>query len=69
MSDKDIEKLIREVQRSEGWRVERGSKHYKCFAPDGETIVTVSTTPSSRNAIKNAYADLRRAGLDLKGRN
>jgi hypothetical protein len=67
MADKDIEKLIREVQRAEGWRVERGSKHYKLFAPDGATIITVSTTPSSPNVLRKVRSQLRRAGLELKG--
>ncbi|TVR75045.1 MAG: hypothetical protein EA415_04750 [Sphaerobacteraceae bacterium] len=67
MSDKDIEKLIRQVRRSEGWRVERDSKHYKLFAPDGVTIITVSVTPSSPNVIKKVRSQLRRAGLDLEG--
>jgi hypothetical protein len=67
MADKDVEKLIREVRGAEGWRVVRGSKHYKLFAPDGTTIITVSATPSSPNVIKKVRSQLRRAGLDLKG--
>lgn len=67
MADKEVERLIRQVRNAEGWRVVRGSKHYKLFAPDGVTIITVSTTPSSPNAIKKVYSQLRRAGLDLKG--
>lgn len=67
MANKEIEKLLRQVRKAEGWRVERGSKHYKLYAPDGYTIITVSTTPSSPNVVEKVHAQLRRAGLDLKG--
>jgi hypothetical protein len=39
------------VQATQGWRVEEGD-HYKAFAPDGETIITISKTPGSQTRIK-----------------
>lgn len=67
MANKEIEKLMRQVRRTPGWRVDIGTKHYKIFAPDGVTIITVSKTPSSQNAIKTVRTQLRKAGLDLEG--
>jgi hypothetical protein len=63
MSDKEIERLIRELRRTPGWRVERGRKHYKAFAPDGKTIVVIPGTPSSSRSIKKVLSQLRRAGF------
>lgn len=58
----DETKAIVAALIAQGWRVELG-KHYKAFAPDGKSIVVLSTTPGDRRAIKNAISQLRRAGF------
>lgn len=58
---KDIRKLTKKL-RKQGWQIEEARKHIKCWAPDGETMVTIPSTPSDHRAIKNAKAQLRRSG-------
>lgn len=62
----DVKKWRREAIRC-GWRIaERGGGgHEKWFAPNGRSIVTVSTTPISACTVRNLRADLRRAGLSI----
>jgi hypothetical protein len=59
-SQKDIDKAIRDLVR-EGWSFRRGSKHGKLQTPSGRDIVTVSMTPSGRNAVKIFYGNVKRA--------
>lgn len=54
----DMKKLRRELLR-EGWRIEQGIKHIKCFHPKGGYI-TMSCTPSCRYAAVNARRDVER---------
>jgi hypothetical protein len=51
---KEIKELLREAER-QGWRVERRSRHYMLFAPDGKGMVTIASTPSSPRAILTAW--------------
>lgn len=34
------------------------------YSPDGRTIITVAATPSDFRGLRNARAELRRAGLE-----
>lgn len=63
---KEVKELIKEAKR-QGWRVKEG-KHYKLYAPDGETIVVVGKTPSDRRSLENSISDMRKAGFRWKGR-
>jgi hypothetical protein len=58
------EKLPRKRALALGWRIlPLKSGHERWLSPDGKTQVLVSGTPSDHRAMKNALADLRRAGL------
>ena len=59
--DKTRKQIIKSLVR-QGWRVEHGSKHIKCFSPDGVTIVTIAVTASDHRALKNTKARLRKGG-------
>jgi hypothetical protein len=51
-----------------GWRIRRcGSGHVQAMSPDGLAIVTVSATASDGRALRNAEADMYRAGLPRMG--
>ena len=58
-SQKDINKVIRALVR-EGWSFRRGSKHGPLRTPSGSDTVTVSVTPSGRNAFKIFYGNVKR---------
>lgn len=58
-----LRELERVAERA-GWRVDRTrSGHVMFRAPDGHGQVLVSGTPEDPRAMRNALADLRRAGL------
>jgi predicted RNA binding protein YcfA (HicA-like mRNA interferase family) len=59
---KEIKKIVKQLEAS-GWRV-RLNNHYVCQAPTGK-VVTISHSPSCRNAIRKIESDIRRA-LDKK---
>lgn len=67
VSSKDVKDLIKAL-REQGWRVEETGRHPVAYAPDGVTIVTLSSTPSDHRAFRNMVARLRRAGFEWKGR-
>lgn len=60
--DKDLEKLLRSMER-QGWRVvKRGSGYFKCYCPcDVKHLQTVHLTPSSSGYLRNLVGQLRRA--------
>jgi len=53
------------VARKLGWRITNRNGHEYWLAPDGATMITVSSSPSDRNAGRAALRDLRRAGLPV----
>ncbi len=57
---------VYEAARNAGWRIEEGSRHTQCFAPDGVGRVTVSSTPSDFRAIRKIISNFRANGLELK---
>lgn len=62
----DTDTIIRDI-RQQGWRVERGSRHYRAYPPDGGRMLTISVTQGDRHrGIDNLKADLRREGAKLK---
>jgi hypothetical protein len=65
---KDFKEIVAAAEK-QGWRTERTrSGKIKMYAPDGIHIVIASTTPSTRNAVQNLVADLRRQGFRWRGR-
>jgi len=56
---KDWKKLA-QVMKGVGWTFEDGSRHVKCFAPDGIAYSTIPKTPSDHRALKNETAAFRR---------
>ena len=58
-------KIIKAVERAEGWRVERTRSGWKFFAPNGTDIVTIHNGSSDGRHTKNIKGDLKRVGLDV----
>jgi hypothetical protein len=64
---KELKELLEEAAR-QGWRIEHGrGGHYKAYAPGGEGIVTLPSTPGGSLAPYVARM-LRRMGLTWNGR-
>lgn len=61
----DFTELMRRVEETPGWRCERGGKHIKIVGPNGNAV-TIPATASDYRAVRNAAAQLRNAGLDLR---
>lgn len=54
----DFKKLFKELE-FQGWRIEKGRVHYKCYHPKGG-FISVSGTSSDRYALKNVNGDINR---------
>jgi hypothetical protein len=63
--DKELAAIFRQLE-AQGWRVvlSRGC-HWRCYSPDGSTIVGTGSTPGAYTAMKNFRAQLKRAGAKL----
>jgi hypothetical protein len=63
---KDMRKLLREVDRTPGWRVEdRGGSGWRVFPPKGPAF-TVTHGPRQQGRHRaNTIAMLRRLGYDI----
>ena len=62
MADKNTTKLVKAL-RKQGWRVDLlKNGHYRAYAPDGETVIHFSGTPSDHRSLANTIALLRKAG-------
>lgn len=55
----------RAIARDHGWDIRRGGSHERWYAPDKETIVTVSTTHQPPRCLRNVRAKLRATGLPV----
>ncbi|MGH2851486.1 MAG: hypothetical protein ACRDLP_12805 [Solirubrobacteraceae bacterium] len=65
-SRKELGELLEEAER-QGWRIEHGrGGHYKAYAPDGKSIVTLPSTPGG--SLAPYVARMRRIGFTWKGR-
>lgn len=65
MSKKEITKILRALEQ-QGWRIQRGSKHYKAYPPNKNIPpVTIPSTPGGGRWRQNLISQLRRAGADL----
>lgn len=64
-TNKDLSNLLRRL-RKQGWRIEQGRKHIKCYPADrSQPFVVLPSSPSDGRWLKNATAQLRRSGADL----
>ncbi len=64
-SRKELKELLAEAER-QGWRIELGrGGHYKAYAPGGQGIVTLPSTPGG--SLAPYVARMRRMGLVWKG--
>ncbi|MCI1748561.1 MAG: hypothetical protein LKI24_11000 [Acidipropionibacterium sp.] len=61
-SKKDINQLIRTLNHCDGVTVRRTRRHYRVYR-EGLLIAGLPTTPSDWRSLRNARAQLRRAGL------
>ena len=55
-----------ETARRQGWRVERGTRHLRLFAPDGVGCVTIAGSAGDWRSIHNSVAHLRRHGFQWR---
>ena len=53
------------LARKLGWTITNNHGHEHWLTPDGNTKITVSSSPSDRNAGRQALRDLRKAGLPV----
>lgn len=64
--DKDMKKILRKLEKEQGWRIEDHGGHVKAFPPDRtKPFVTVESTPSDWRDRKNTIARLRKSGADI----
>jgi hypothetical protein len=55
----------RRLALQHGWTIRHTGGHERWYAPNGHTIVTVSTTPQAPRAVRNTRARLRHGGLPI----
>lgn len=63
LSIRDLEKVAEELAAQPGVRVQKTTKGYMCFPPDGGRSFSWHTTPSDENQSRQLARDIRRAGL------
>jgi hypothetical protein len=62
--NKELEAILKVAERA-GWRVKGGGqRHFKCFSPDGETIIVISSSASRGTGWTPTRRRFRRAGLE-----
>jgi len=54
--DKEIQKKVRQLVQ-EGWKIEKGGKHFRLTSPSGINL-SVSSTPSNKAASKGLMRDI-----------
>jgi len=64
MAHKEVDAIIRQLEKRSDCRVVVGKKKYRVTGPTGATI-SISKTPSVTKAIQAIHSDLRRIGIDL----
>lgn len=63
--NKDVQRMIRAIQR-QGFTVRvSGSGHYLCTSPDGTRRVSVPSTPRGARPVTGIRGTLRRLGAQL----
>lgn len=61
---KDL-RLAAKLARKAGWSIVSRKGHEFWSPPDGSVKISVSSSPSDRNAARQALRDLRKAGLSV----
>ena len=61
---KDLNRAAK-VARKLGWTIENVRGHEHWSPPDSSVRITVSSSPSDRNAGRQALRELRKAGLPI----
>jgi len=60
---------LKKLATAQKWTFERtNNNHWKFFSADGKHIIVVSGTSSDWRAQRKAYADFKRAGLVIPGK-
>lgn len=57
----DLKDLFK-VMVADGWRINHGTKHLMCYAPNGKDILTVAGTSSDRNLIRVLGRQMKHIG-------
>lgn len=63
MGDKEIDQIVRELQRQNFTVTRSGKGRWIVRAPGGHRAATLPGTPGDRRGLLNALAHLRRAGF------
>ncbi len=58
-TDKEINSIVRKLLRSE-WSYKQGRKHGRLLHSDGKRSLTISCTPSDKNAARGLLRDLKK---------
>lgn len=58
-ANKEIDSIIRAIQKQEGWGLSRKKNHFRATNPDGD-IYIISTTPNHRGTIDRIRRELRK---------
>lgn len=64
MKHREITKLVKAAEKAGCTARRGGSGHWVITTPSG-TVISISASPSDWRYLKNALADLKRAGVDL----
>lgn len=63
VANKEVTKLIRQIEQWPGWRVEQVKAGWMAYPPDrNKPGVLIHGTPSDHRAWRNTIARLRRSG-------
>ena len=57
----DHKKVLRQLQKEQGWTITEGKKHLKLSHPKVKGYITIARTPSDFRALKNLVAHTKRA--------
>lgn len=61
---KEIKEIVAAIRATPGWKVVENG-HYKAYAPDGVTMITISSTPGSQERIKAYKSQFTKLGVDF----
>jgi len=66
MANKEIRQLLKRLEK-QGWRIVRnGGKHFKAYSPNpAHEMLTISNSPSDKNAIKQILRQLKKMGVTV----
>ncbi len=59
-TDKEINSIVRRLLRAD-WSLKHGRKHHRLVHLDGRRSLTISCTPSDKNAARGLLRDLKKS--------